>query len=160
MMAKRVYTSGWDGEEFGFTLDGVDFTPGHLSILDLGELAQFADLDVDTPEGLAKVTQFFALLLGDDFARFKEHCGRQHTKPDRLMEILTDLVADIFAMPDFPTQAARVSPPGQPSTPPMLRVVSLDGGGQREEPLTPQRIEELRRVVMEAETVTRQAAAG
>jgi hypothetical protein len=42
----------------------------------------------------------------------------------------------------------------------MLRVVSLDGGGQREEPLTPQRIEELRRVVMEAETVTRQAAAG
>lgn len=149
---RRSYSSGRTEQEIGFDLDGVSFTPGNLSILDMADLAQYAELDTDTPEGLAKLGEFFALMLGDDYPRFREHCGKHHTRADVLLQIIFDLLEDILAvtMPGFPTPAASPSSAGPPITKPMWKVISPDGT-VREEELTPEREAELREAIRQAE---------
>lgn len=146
-MARRSYTVAQ--VDIGFDINGEAFQPAYLSLLDIGELARFADMSVDDADGLAKVTEFFQLILGEDYDRFKELVGRLHMRPAQLLEIVMDILADMVNVTDFPTPAASPSPAGQPTTRPTLKVVSSDGLARFEE-LTPQMEAQLRAAVTAA----------
>lgn len=137
----RRYTS--KRRDVAFELDGVTFTPAHISILDLSELAKFADMDTADAAGIAKVGEFFEKILGADYQRFRDHCAASRTDMDTLMEIVSDVLGDMLGVP---TPRPSDSSAGPPTTGRTLKVISSDGT-VREEPLTPQREEEIRAAV-------------
>lgn len=143
----REYSSG--DRDVSFTLDGVTFTPADMSLLDFAALAKYADVEVNSPEGLEKINGFFVEIFGDDYQRFREHCGKRHTSPKVLMQIIEDVLKDLLGE-DFPTQQPSNSTDGLPSTVRTLKVISSDGRF-REEPLTPEREAELRAAVERAQ---------
>jgi hypothetical protein len=121
-MARRYQSKPSVGAE-PFELDGVQFTPGYLSMIDLTELARHSDLDAATPEGIAAIGGFFKDVLGEDYDRFRAHCRQHRTDPDTLMEIISDLVESMTQ--GFPTQPPSRSPAGPTSTGRTSRVISL-----------------------------------
>lgn len=154
-MARRSYTS--KSVDASFDLDGVEFTPAYFSMLDLAELAQFADMDIDTPAGMARVQEFFAAILGGDYERFRAHCKAHRTDADTLMAIIQDTFVEILG---FPTERPSDSSDGTPGTEPTLRVISPSEGTVVQLPLTPQRAAELRAAVEAAEAAQAQALTG
>jgi len=112
----RQYTSreraGAD-EALDFTLDGERFVCSKdISVLDLSELASFADLDSQSPEGIAAIQGFLRIVLGPaEFGRFRRFCAQRRVDDDTLIDIITDLCQDFLGRP---TQASSSSP-GSPS---------------------------------------------
>lgn len=137
----REYTS--KPRDVSFTLDGVTFTPAAMSLLDFADLARYADLDVDSPEGLAQLGQFFTDVLGEDYDRFRAHCAAHRTDGATLLEVISDILTDVAG---FPTRRPSDSSDGPTNTAPTLRVISSTGGF-REEQLTAEREAELRAAV-------------
>jgi len=141
-MARRVYTSK-PREVEPFELDGVEFTPGNgLSVLDLTELARFADKEAASQEGIQAIGDFFRQLLGDDYDRFREHCRTHKTDEETLLQVITDLMEDLAG--GFPTNRPSPSQPGPTNTGRGLRVVSLSNRSTVEVPvLTDEQLREL-----------------
>jgi hypothetical protein len=155
-MSRRQYTSK-PAAAVEFDLDEVHFVAaGGLSLLEVMELARFADVDTDSPEGAVAVGDFFRGLFGCscervhrtgcEYDRFRRHCRAHGTDDDTLMGIMQDIMG---ARSGHPTQRPSVSADGPPTTPPTLRVISSDGS-LREEPLTLEREAELREAVQRA----------
>lgn len=127
-----------------FELDSVRFVAsGGVSMLELFELARFADKDTDSPQGMGALADFFRALLGGDYDRFRAHCREHATDEDTLMTIVRDVME---ASTDRPTVPPSDSVSGQTSTGPTLRVRSSDGTW-REEALSPERAAVLRAAV-------------
>ncbi len=106
--AKRAHA----GTPLTFTLDGVEFAcKTDISVLDFSELASYADLDADSPQGIAALQGFFTIMLGDtEFRRFKLHCARHRTDDDTIVTIMGDLADEFLGRP-------TVAPSTSPSSP-------------------------------------------
>ncbi len=142
-MARRQYTSKPAAVE-PFVVDGVEFTPGTVNLLDITELGRHADLEANSLKGMVAIGEFFASLLGDDYDRFREHCRTHRTDPETLLQVISDIVEDVAG--GFPTQRPSASPPGPTRTGRGLRVVSLSEGSVTEVPvLTNEQIADLER---------------
>lgn len=132
----RSYTSA-KREHLGvkpdFELDGVKFTcEGELTTLDLSELAEVAELGVDTedPRAAAAISKFFRAALGERvYRQFKEHMRSHGTDDDNLIDIMAGIMEDYAARP---TEQPSSSHDGQsttgPTSNPGSRVVSLQAG--------------------------------
>lgn len=134
----RRYTSS--GKPAEFELDGVEWTVPGVNLLDLLELAGVADLDADSPEGLAAIADLFRNIMGEQYGAFKAHCRNHNTKADTLLDILTGLIEDAS---DRPTKRPSDSADGPPTTGRTWKVISSDGT-VTEVPLTPEKEAELR----------------
>jgi hypothetical protein len=144
----REFTSKTDGQAdeatvllapVAFTLDGVKFeAQATVSVLDLGWLYQFEEIDADSLEGMAALTKFLSLVLGREvYERLARHIRKHNTSGDTLMEIVEHIVESVT---ERPTEAPSTSPPStaqtapgstEPSSPPdtepVVRRVSLAG---------------------------------
>lgn len=125
-----------------FELDGETFTPaGEFGILDLSEFAGWADLDADSPQGLAAIRRFLLMVLGEgEYQRFYRHTKRHRTDSDTLLAIVTDIVDQVFGRPTEAPSSLPVSPSatGRGSTGAgSHRVVSLQARTVRIEPDLP-----------------------
>jgi hypothetical protein len=127
----RSYTSAkrdFKGLDVTFTLDDVEFTcAGRPTALDISELAEVAELGVDTddPRAVAAMAKFFRVVLGKEYGRFKEHMRAYDTGEDVLIEIMQGILEDLAARP---TQEPSRSPDGPSTTGPTSKVVSLQRG--------------------------------
>jgi hypothetical protein len=136
-MARRSYTSK-KRPTVTFDLDGVEFVVSSgVSMLDVMELAKYADTEMNTTTGIAAVADFFRRLLGDGYDRFRQHCSEHHTDEETLMQVMGDLIEDVSG---HPTQRPSVSADGPPTTAPTLKVISSDGVTER--PLTTEELEQ------------------
>ena len=117
----RAYTSAkrdFKGLKATFTLDDVEFTcSGRPTALDISELAEAAELGVDTddPRAVAAMSKFFRAVLGKEYSRFKEHMRAHDTDEDVLIEIMKGIMEDLAARP---TQEPSRSPDGPSTTGP------------------------------------------
>lgn len=138
----RKYTSRSDGRKAEpFELDGVVFHPGDaVTFLDITELGRFANQEMASPEGAAAIGEFFKLLLGEDYDRFREHIRTHRTDEDTIVRVLHDVLEDLSS---HPTQRPSDSPAGPTSTGRTLRVVSLSQGTVDEMPIDEDRVREL-----------------
>lgn len=119
-----------------FELDQTRFTCyGNVSLLDLCELAGAAAADMDSPEGMAAVAEFFKAALGNaEYQRFKIHLRRHATSEDIVASIMQDLAEEFTARPTGrPSQSLL----GPLTTIPTSKVVS-PSGQVTEAPMTPE----------------------
>lgn len=128
----RSYTSAKRehlGKKPDFELDGVKFTcAGGLTALDISELAEVAELGVDTedPRAAAAIAKFFRAALGlPEYNRLKDHMRAHDTAEDVLIDIMAGVIEDVAGRP---TQEPSSSQDGPSTTGPMSRVVSLQRG--------------------------------
>lgn len=132
----RSYTSAKRehvGEKPDFELDGVKFIcEGRLTTLDISELAEVAELGVDTedPRAAAALAKFFRATLGmAEYNRLKNHMRVNDTAEDILIDIMAGIMEDFAARP---TEQPSSSDDGQsttgPTSNPGSRVVSLQAG--------------------------------
>jgi hypothetical protein len=111
-----------------FTLDDVEFRcAGRPTVLDISELAEVAELGVDTedPRAIAAMSKFFRAVLGKEYTRFREHMRTHDTGEDVLVEIMQGIMEDLAGRP---TEEPSHSQDGPSTTGPMSRVVSLQRG--------------------------------
>ena len=112
-----------------FELDDVKFTcEGRLTTLDVSELAEVAELGVDTedPRAAAAIAKFFRAALGmGEYNRLKNHMRAHDTAEDVLVDIMAGIMEDFAARP---TEQPSSSHDGQSTTGPTSRVVSLQRG--------------------------------
>lgn len=139
----RQYTSRQQ-DLFTFTLDGELFEAQGASMLDVAELAQYADADGDSPEGAAALATFFRGAMGDEYERFRAHVRKHRTSMDTLLQILQDMVLD---MSGRPLPQSPPSQPGPTTTPTTSMVVSSSRDSVQFEELTSERAAELREAV-------------
>jgi len=149
----REFTSKTDGQEddatvvlapVQFTLDGVTFdAQATVSILDLGWLYQFEEMDANSLEGLSAVTKFLSLVLGQDvYSRLARHIRQHRTDGDTLLGIVEHIVECITERPTAaPSSSARstpqtaptsTEPSSRPDSPPEHRVISFATGSVSE----------------------------
>lgn len=140
----RSYTSA-KREHLGvkptFDLDGVTFVcEGRLTTLDLAELAEVAELGVDTedPRAAAAISKFMRAALGSTYNAFKEHTRQYGTGDDVLIDVMRGIMEDFAARP---TEQPSSSHDGQsttgPGSNPEPRVISLQTGMVRPAPAPP-----------------------
>jgi hypothetical protein len=122
-----------------FILDGVLFeADATVSLLDLGEMLRFGDIDSSSTEGLRAMSQFLDDVLGREvYDRLRRHFRKHRTDPDTILGVVEHIVEAITERPtEAPSTSARSTSPTAPtstepsSTPATLphRVVSLAGG--------------------------------
>lgn len=123
-----------------FTLDGVKFhAQATVSVLDLGWLYQFEDLDANSLEGLAATTKFLGLVLGQEtYGRLARHIRQHGTDGDTLLGIVEHIVESITERPTVAPSSLERSTPAtaptstvpssQPDSPLEHRVVSFATG--------------------------------
>jgi hypothetical protein len=138
----RSYTSKGAPTPFEFDLDGEHFTgTGAVSLLDMSELAQLADVDASSAKGAAAIAEIFRGELGaEEYERFKKHTRSHHTDPDTLVEILHDMVEHVGQGNSKRSTSSSVGPLNTNGTSPD----SLRSGGHE---LTAEEIERFRRVI-------------
>lgn len=140
----RSYTSGGAPIPFDFELDGVPFTAaGGLNVLEMSELAAHAEEDVNSAAGAAALAVVFRGSLGEDYERFKKHCGVHGTRPDVLLNIMQDMVEHLA---ETPTPPSGQSSPGRPETGGTSRVALPET-----QPLSDEDIARYRAAIAEAE---------
>lgn len=140
----RSYTSGGKPVPFDFELDGVGFVAGGgLNVLEMSELAAHAEEDVNSAAGAAALAVVFRGALGEDYERFKRHCGAHGTRPDVLLNIMQDMVEHLAETPTEPS--GRFSP-GRPETAGTSRVALPET-----QPLSDEDIARYRAAIAEAE---------
>jgi hypothetical protein len=127
-----------------FVLDGVKFeAQATVSVLDLGWLYQFEDIDANSVDGIKAVTQFLNLVLGPDvFLRLSNHIRRHRTDGDTLLAIVQHIVESITERPtEAPstserstaqTAATSTEPSSTPATALPHRTISLATGSVSE----------------------------
>lgn len=132
----RSYTSGkreHAGVKPDFELNGTKFVcDGALTTLDISELAEVAELGVDTedPRAAAAITKFFRAALGmPEYTRLKNFIRTEKLDDDVLVDIMAGIMEDFAARP---TEQPSSSHDGQsttgPTSNPGSRVVSLQSG--------------------------------
>jgi hypothetical protein len=109
----RSYTSS-KREHLGvkpdFELDGVKFVcEGKLTTLDLAELAEIAELGVDTedPRAAAAISKFMRAVLGKNYAPFREHARSHDTTDEDLIDIMAGIMEDFAARPTGQPSSSR-----------------------------------------------------
>lgn len=121
----------------GFTLDGQRFAcEGHLSVLEISELAAAAaeGADTSTPEGVGLIANFLKLAFGPaEYTRFRRHCRDHRTSDETLIEIVSGIQEEVMgaveAQTGRPTASQPASSAGLPQTGDrMSRIVSLQTG--------------------------------
>jgi hypothetical protein len=130
-------------EAFTFDIDGAPVPPftarGGLGsmVLELGELANLANLEAASPEGMAAIAHVFQMLLGPaEYERFRTYIADNEVDPETLLEVLQDMFVAVVAHPLAPPSD---SSPGPTTTPRTYRVISPSDGTVTEMPLTPER---------------------
>jgi hypothetical protein len=114
-----------------FRLDGRRWVAAvdDLTVLDITELARMANVDADSPEGIAALGDFFETALGRaQYRQFRDHCRRNRTPDDVLLDVMAGLVEDLTGRP---TQPPSPSPAGPEPIGATSRVVSLSDGTVR-----------------------------
>jgi len=160
-MPRRSYTSTPAPSPDPFELDGVEFVPaGHLTMLDLSRISEFAELEVPEPgkklsaQETARYSQvvatlhvvFRAALGNSEYSRFAEHVGQHGTDPGTLFAIFEGMAEDVG---ENPTGRSSPSSDGSTATAAMHTVIS-SSGTVTQLPLTPEREAELRAAVQRA----------
>ncbi len=125
-----------------FRLDGVEFQArGGVPLLEMSELAILEAEDPESPAGAAAIATFFRALLGEEeYGVFREHCLKNDTDSDTIMEIMRDVIAE--KSKPFPTNTPSDSSDGGTETAPTYRVLSSSGVSV--EPMTPEMEAEFR----------------
>lgn len=127
-----------------FVLDGVKFdAEATVSILDLGWLYQFEEVDANSIEGMRAVTRFLQLVLGPEvFAKLSTHLRRHRTDGDTLIGIVQHIVESVTERPTVapsssgpstaPTAPSSTEPSSPPATELPRRTISLATGSVSE----------------------------
>jgi hypothetical protein len=127
-MTRRSYTSkqgASDAPQREFDLDDVTWVcEGDISVLDLSEYARLATqgVDSDSPEGMAILADVYSGLLGGSYQKFREHCRKNGTGSDVLVNIIGDLITDAA---DRPTNRPSDSSDGPTNDADTVTVVSF-----------------------------------
>jgi hypothetical protein len=105
---KSYRTKGQTRGPFEFELDDEKFTcSGGVSMLDLSELAVFAEEEMSSPAGMAALADFFkATMEPADYARLKRILRKTDPDDDALGEIMQDLVEHYAGGPTQPSSPA------------------------------------------------------
>jgi hypothetical protein len=83
---------------------------GGVSLLDLSDLAQIAEADLESTEGIAAIAQIFRSgMKSETYHRFAAHTRKHDTDPDVLLEIMKDLVEHVLS---GHSRRRSPSPPG------------------------------------------------
>jgi hypothetical protein len=144
-MGHKSYKTKKKAEPFTFDFDGgPTFTArGGMGsvLLELGELAKLADLQADSPEGMAAVATVFEMLLGEsEYGRFRKFVAEASLEPDDLVGLLQDMFTEVVG---HPLAQPPVSSPGPTTVPRTYKVISPSDGTVTEVPLTPEKEAEL-----------------
>lgn len=101
-----------DGERFRFAASAFQWAEFQ---------EKYGDIDTDSAAVGAVFAEIFRVLLGDDYERFRTHCGSHSTDAGTLMDILNDAFVE---MAGRPLESPPQSPDGPSTTGPTLKVVS------------------------------------
>lgn len=78
--------------------------PGLMAILGLVSLA---DVDSDTDEGMRALLEFFrALVVDDDWSRFRRTCLRHRLKGETLLPVIRGLMPALAGRPTTPSSSS------------------------------------------------------
>jgi hypothetical protein len=132
----RSYTSAkrdHNAEKPRFMHDGTEFQcHGELTALDISELAEVAELGVDTddPRGAAALARFFRVALGDrEYTRFKNHLRAYILEDDTLISIMSGIMEDFAGRPTGQPSSSHGGPSTTgPGWNPAPRHISLGTG--------------------------------
>jgi len=134
-------------QPFTFDFDGEPTPPfqarGGLGsmVLELGELAKLRELQADTPEGMAAISELFKMLLGpDEYERFRSYVASAGLDQDVILELISDLFTEVVGHPLGQPPDSSAGPTTAPRT---YKVISASDGTVTEVPLTPEREAEL-----------------
>jgi hypothetical protein len=100
----RSYTSDpFEQDPFDFDLDGVKFVcTGTVTLLDVSDLATMAAEDISSVRGAAAVGEIFRAAFEDGYPVFAAHVRKYKTRPERLVEIMNDLIEYVSQGPTGP----------------------------------------------------------
>ena len=141
-MSHKSYVSSRKGP-FTFDIDGEPTPPfksrGGIGsvLLEMAELANLANVEVDSPEGMAAIAQIFTMLLGPaEYERFREFVATHDVEAETLLAILQDMFVAVVGHPLVPPSDSSTGPTSTPRT---YKVISPSDGTVTELPLTPER---------------------